>query len=139
MLTFDRTIENWVNRSNINHTLTLLGRALMAYIFIVAGWNKIAGYAGTAAYMEAKGIPSELLSLVILLELGGGLAVLIGYQTRMIALFLALFCIASAFIFHGAPDDSIGLMKNLAMAGGFFYILVQGAGKFSVDHLLTRK
>ncbi|GAA5094438.1 DoxX family protein [Wohlfahrtiimonas larvae] len=139
MLTFDKHIETLINRPSINNSLMLAGRALMAYLFIIAGWNKIVGYSGTVAYMESQGIPGSLAILVILLELGGGLAILIGYQTRIIAVFLALFCIMTGIIFHGAPEDATSLMKNLAMAGGFIYILVQGSGKFSIDHLLTHK
>lgn len=139
MLTFDRHIETLINRPSINNSLMLAGRALMAYLFIIAGWNKISGYAGTAAYMESQGVPGGLVYLVILLELGGGLALLIGYQTRLVAFFLAFFCIASGLIFHGAPEEATSLMKNLAMAGGFIYILVQGAGKFSIDNFLTKK
>ncbi len=137
-LTFDRCIENILKNSGINSTLSFIGRALMAYLFIVAGWAKIGGYAGTAGYMESKGIPGSLLVLVILLELGGGLAILVGYQTRAIALFIGLFCIVSGLIFHAAPEEATNLMKNLAMAGGFIYIALQGAGKFSIDHLLTK-
>ena len=139
MLTFDRHIETLINRPSINNSLMLAGRALMAYLFIIAGWNKISGYAGTAAYMESQGIPGSLVYLVILLEFGGGLALLIGYQTRIVAFFLAFFCITSGLIFHGAPEEATSLMKNLAMAGGFIYILVQGAGKFSMDSFLTKK
>lgn len=137
-LTFDRCIANIIKSSGIDNSLALIGRALMAYLFIVAGWAKIGSYAGTAGYMASKGIPGSLLILVILLELGGGLAILVGYQTRAIALFIGLFCIASGLIFHNAPEEATNLMKNLAMAGGFIYIALQGAGKFSIDYLLTK-
>lgn len=116
ILTLDRHIETLINRLSINNMLMLLGRALMAYLFIIAGWNKMMGYVGTAAYMESQGIPGSLVYLVILLEFGGGLAVLIGYQTRLVTFFLACFCIASGLIFHSAP-----------------------AGKLSIDHLLMKK
>ena len=116
----------------------LVGRALMAYLFIIAGWNKIAGYVGTVAYMESQGIPGGLVYLVILLELGGGLAILVGYQTRLVAFFLAFFCIASGLIFHGAPEEATSLMKNLAMAGGFIVLLVQGPSRFSIDYYLRK-
>lgn len=138
-LTFDRCIENFVKNSSINNTLSFIGRALMAYLFIVAGWAKLGSYAGTAGYMESKGIPSGLLVLVILLEFGGGLAILVGYQTRLIALIIAAFCIASGLIFHGAPEEATSLMKNFAMTGGFIYIALHGAGKFSLDNILCKK
>lgn len=139
MLTFDRYISNLINRPSISHSLMLAGRALMAYLFIIAGWGKIVNYSGTAAYMESQGIPGSLLFLVILLEFGGGLALLIGYQTRFVAFFLAFFCISSGLMFHGAPEEATSLMKNLAMAGGFIYIFVHSAGKFSIDSFLTKK
>ena len=138
MLTFDHHIETLINRPSINNSLMLVGRALMAYLFIIAGWNKIAGYAGTVAYMESQGIPGGLVYLVILLELGGGLAILVGYQTRLVAFFLAFFCIASGLIFHGAPEEATSLMKNLAMAGGFIVLLVQGTSRFSIDYYLRK-
>lgn len=139
MFTFDHRLETLINRLSINNLLMLLSRALMSYIFIIAGWNKIAGYASTAAYMESQGISGSLVFLVILLELGGGLALLFGYQARLIALLLALFSIASGLIFHAGPAEATSLMKNLAMAGGFIYIFSQGAGKFSIDYFLTKK
>lgn len=138
MLTFDHHIETLINRPSINNSLMLVGRALMAYLFIIAGWNKIAGYASTVAYMESQGIPGGLVYLVILLELGGGLAILVGYQTRLVAFFLAFFCIASGLIFHGAPEEATSLMKNLAMAGGFIVLLVQGPSRFSIDYYLRK-
>ncbi|MGL6296682.1 MAG: DoxX family protein, partial [Plesiomonas sp.] len=79
--------------------IDLLARAMMAYIFIIAGWGKLgAGYAGIEGYMQSVGLPGFLLPLVILLELGGGLALLVGFQTRFMAAALALFCIASGII-----------------------------------------
>ncbi len=115
------------------------GRLLIAYIFVMAGWGKIVGYAGTVAYMEAKGIPGALLPLVILTELGGGLAVAVGFQTRLAAFLLAGFSIVSAVVFHYQPGDQaqmIGFMKNLAMAGGFLFIVANGPGAWSMDAMI---
>ncbi len=120
--------------------LNVAGRILLAHIFILSGYGKIAGYAGTQAYMAAKGVPGELLPLVILLELGGGLAVLAGFMTRWVSLALALFCIASALLFHldlGNQGQTINLMKNFSMAGGFLLLAQVGAPYFSID--ATRK
>ncbi|WP_237068176.1 DoxX family protein [Microbulbifer guangxiensis] len=119
----------------------LLGRVLMSLMFISAGWSKIVGYAGTQAYMESAGVPGALLPLVIIAELGGGLAVLFGFLTRWAALGLALFCLASAWLFHNVPGDQaqmINFMKNVTIAGGFFILACAGAGKLSVDHWLRR-
>jgi len=114
----------------------LAGRILLAHIFLLAGLNKISGYSGTQGYMEAMGVPGMLLPLVILLEVGGALAVIVGWQTRWAAYALALFSIVSALIFHSNLSDQIQMilfMKNLAMAGGLLVLAANGAGAFSLD------
>lgn len=131
-------VKNIVTQQGPEATISLVGRVFLAYLFIVAGWGKIGGYAGTAAYMESKGLPGDLLILVILLELGGGLAILLGFQTRVVALFLVLFNILTAFMFHGAPEEATSFMKNIALAGGFLYLVVYGAGRLSIDHFLEK-
>lgn len=119
----------------INSVLILAARACASAIFIIAGYGKITGYAGTAGYMQSMGVPAALLPLVILLELGGGIALLAGFQTRLVALALAVFSIASAFIFHAGADQmtQIMFMKNVAMAGGLLAFTVFGAGRLSQD------
>ena len=119
--------------------LHVSARVLMAYIFIVAGWGKIAGYEATVGYMQAMGVPAELLPVTILLELGGGLAILFGLQTRVVAALLAGFSLVTAFLFHGTPEDAVNFMKNFAMAGGLLLLVLQGAGRFSLDHLIERQ
>lgn len=123
----------------MTHFTTLLGRIGLALIFIVSGWSKIGGYAATQGYMDAMGVPSSLLPIVIAVELLGGLAVLFGFATRWAALGLAVFALATGFLFHGAAGDqnqAIHLMKNIAIAGGFLVLAAQGAGRFSIDHAL---
>lgn len=120
----------------LNAALIIVARVLMAWIFIGAGLSKLgAGYAGTQGYMASVGLPGELLPLVILLEVGGGLALVLGFQARLAALALAIFSIVSAFMFHGAADQmqQIMFMKNLAMAGGLLAFTVFGAGRLSLD------
>ncbi|MDP2225877.1 MAG: DoxX family protein [Moraxellaceae bacterium] len=120
----------------LNGILTVLARALMSAIFIMAGISKLgAGYAGTQGYMQSVGLPGELLPLVILLEIGGGLALLAGFQTRLAGLALAVFSIVSAMIFHSAADpmQQIMFMKNIALAGGLLAFTVFGAGRWSLD------
>ena len=120
----------------MNNAIVLLARLLLAQIFLLAGLSKISGYAATQGYMNSMGVPGALLPLVILLEVGGGLALLLGFMTRWVALALAGFCVAAALIFHLKPDDQmqmIMLMKNLAMAGGFLLLYVHGAGAYSLD------
>ena len=119
----------------------LLARFLLAAIFIKYGWDKIESYAPTASYMASMGLSGMLLPLVILLELGAGLGVLLGLFTRLSSLSIALFCIASALMFHYYPDNSdqmIHFMKNISMAGGFLVLMVTGPGKFSLDAKLNK-
>ena len=115
---------------------SLAGRLLISLIFITAGYAKIGGYEGTQAYMAAMGVPGALLPLVIVVELGGGLLILAGLFTRYTALALAGFSIISAILFHGDSGDhtqQIMFLKNLAMAGGFLFLVALGAGKLSLD------
>jgi putative oxidoreductase len=126
----------------VNAQLALLGLIGLSLIFIISGWGKIAGYAGTQQYMEAAGLPGALLPLVIALELGGGLAILTGAFTRWIALALAVFSLASAALFHadfGDVAQATNFWKNAAMAGGFLMLAAHGAGAFSLDHLWTKR
>jgi putative oxidoreductase len=113
--------------------LGLLARAMLAYIFIVEGVGKIAGYAGVADYMQAHGVDGRLLPLVILTELGGGLLVLFGLKTRWAAIALFGFCLLTAAFFHTAADQAIELQKNIAMAGGFLALALFGPGAWSLD------
>ena len=114
----------------------LAGRILIAAIFLIAGLNKIGGYEGTQAYMAAMGVPGMLLPLVIALEVFGAIAIIVGWRTRLFALLLAGFSIVSAAIFHSALGDQMQFllfMKNLAMAGGFLFLVARGAGDWSLD------
>ena len=119
----------------------LLGRLLLAAIFITAGYGKIGGYAATQGYMEAMGVSGALLPLVIFAELGGGLAILFGLLTRYAALGLAVFSVASAVIFHSSADQAqqIMFMKNLAIAGGLLILVANGPGRLSLDTKLFGK
>lgn len=117
--------------------VNLAGRVLLAHIFLLAGINKITGYSGTQGYMEAMGVPGMLLPLVILLEIGGALALIAGWQTRLAAYALALFSIVSALIFHSNLGDQMQMilfMKNWAMAGGLLVLAANGAGAYSLEN-----
>ena len=119
----------------------LAGRVLLALMFVMAGWSKIGGYAGTQGYMEAMGVPGFMLPLVILLELGGGLAVVLGLFTRSLSVLLAGFTLMAAFIFHYQPAEQMQMlmfMKNVSVAGGFLALAAAGAGPFSVDARLGK-
>ena len=131
----NRGVAEIVANPAINGLLILTARLFASTIFIVAGISKIAGYEGSMQYMQSVGVPGGLLPLVILLEVGGGLALLLGFQTRLAALALAVFSVVAAFLFHSAPDpmQQILFMKNIAMAGGLLAFTVFGAGRLSVD------
>jgi len=131
-------VKNIVTQPAFDNAVSLIARVLLAYIFLVAGWGKLTAYSATVGYMEAMGVPGALLPLTILVEFGGGLALLFGFQARFAALGLGIFSIITAFIFHGGADDAINFMKNFAMAGGLFFLMLHGAGKFSLDALIEK-
>lgn len=123
--------------NKLNPIYSLGGRILMALIFVLAGLNKIGAIEGTQGYMEAMGVPGILIYPTILFEVGAGLAIIIGYQTKLVALALAGFCIVTAVLFHNNLGDQtqfILFMKNFAMAGGFLFLARDGAGEFSLDN-----
>ncbi len=124
----------------IENYSSLIGRLLISIMFLMAGVSKISGYEGTQGYMEAMGVPGDLLPLVIAVEILGAVAIIIGYQTRIAAFLLAGFSILSAIIFHLNFDDqmqSIMFMKNIAIAGGFLFLVANGAGSVSIDYKLS--
>lgn len=124
-------------------SMALLGRALIALLFIPAGWGKIAGFAGTAGYIASKGLPlpEVAAAIAIAAELGLGLLLLVGWQARWAALGLAIFTAVITPIFHGfwAVDAAQVMMqkqaffKNFAIVGGLLAIAAFGAGRFSLD------
>lgn len=125
-----------MNSPQLNAATHLVGRAMMSFIFIMAGVNKISGYAGTQGYMESMGVPGALLPVVIALEIVGGLAILLGWQTRIAAFLLAGFCIVSGVIFHGNIADQMQMilfMKNIAIAGGLLFLVSGNANAWSID------
>jgi putative oxidoreductase len=114
----------------------LVGRILISLIFLLSGLQKIGGYEATQGYMAAMGVPGALLPLVIALEVGGAIAIILGYHTKLFAFLLAGFSIVSALLFHRALGDQVQFimfMKNLAMAGGFLFLVARGAGDWSLD------
>ena len=118
-------------------------RAAMSAIFILSGIGKISAFAGTQGYMEAYGLPGGLLPASIAFEIGAGLFLLAGFQTRIVALLLAGFSLVAALVFHRNFADQIQQMmflKNVAMIGGFLLLAKTGAPGFSVDgYFASRK
>lgn len=123
--------------------LALLGRILLAVLFIPAGFGKLTGFAGTVGYISSVGLPLPALGavLAIVVELGFGVLLLVGFKTRWVALVLAFFTLAAAVFFHNywaMPADQafinqLMFMKNMAIAGGLLGFSAWGAGRFSVD------
>ena len=124
-------------------TLALIGRVLIALLFVPAGFGKIAGFAGVVGYIGAVGLPLQQLGAVIaiVVELGLGLLLLVGYKTRIVSIILAVFTVATAVFFHNywaMPADKayinqLMFFKNIAIAGGLLAIAALGAGRFSID------
>jgi putative oxidoreductase len=118
------------------------GRFFLAIMFFMSGLTKISQYAGTQGYMEAMGVPGFLLPLVILTEAFGGLAIILGWKTKYVALALAGFTVLSAILFHADfsnQAEMTNFMKNIAIAGGFLTLFVHGAGAYSLDNRAIKK
>lgn len=113
------------------------GRLLLATLFMLAGVQKIGAYEGTLAYMGSQGVPGFTLPFVIALEVLGALAIIVGWQTRLVAFLLAGFSLVSGVMFHFKPDDAMQmtmLLKNVSIAGGFLLLVAHGAGAYSLDN-----
>ena len=120
----------------MNKYLHLLGRILLAVIFIMAAIGKIKDPAGTISYMASVGLPGFLLWPTIALELLGGIAIIVGFQTRLAAVALAVFTVVAAVLFHNNMADqmqSIMFLKDISIAGGLLLLAASGASGFSVD------
>jgi len=128
----------------LQNPLALIGRLLLAYVFIPAGFSKLgAGFGGTVGYIASKGLPMPevLAALAIVVEIGAGVALLVGYKTRWAALLLALFTLSAAVFFHnywGVPADQQMMQqlmfgKNLGIAGGLLALAAFGAAALSLD------
>jgi putative oxidoreductase len=119
----------------------LLGRALLAAIFLHDGYVKLVAFQAALTYMAAYGVPGALLPLAIAVELGCALLIVLGLWTRAAALMLAGFCVATAVLFHtkfGDRNQLLHFEKDLAIAGGFLVLAARGAGEWAVDAWWTR-
>lgn len=127
-----------------NASTSLLARALLASLFLISGFGKLAAPAATKAYIAYAGLPLPDLAYVIavVVEVGFGLALLAGYRTRLVAALMALFAVATALAFHdhfGDQNQFIHFLKNLAIAGGLLQVAATGAGAYSLDALRLRR
>ena len=112
----------------------LVGRLLLAHIFVLSGVNKLMDIAGTQKYMESAGVPAKLLPLVIAVELGGGLMVVLGWHARLAAVLLAGFSVLAAVFFHANFTEQMQMINfMLAIAGGFLRLAAHGPGPVSMD------
>lgn len=137
--------------SSTNNALLLVARILLSFIFILSGFGKLTDPAGTAGMITGAGLPAATLLAYAagLFELVAGLFVLVGFQTKLTAWALALFCVFTGLVFHsgtvaieGWPEGALGwintlnqimLMKNVTLAGGYILLAIIGAGAYSLD------
>ena len=119
----------------------LIGRILISALFFLNGIFKINNYDGTIDWMESFGMPGILLIPAIILEIAGPVLIIIGYKTKLAAGLLSLFCIVTAVIFHNDFANQMqftSFLKNIALAGGFLILFVNGAKGFSLDNKLNK-
>jgi putative oxidoreductase len=120
----------------LQNAAELAGRVLLVILFAASGLGKITGYAATETYMASQGVPGALLPLVILTEVMGSLAIILGWQTRVVAFGMAGFTLLTAFFFHtnfGDQTQMIMFFKNVSIAGAFLMLVAHGAGAYSLD------
>jgi putative oxidoreductase len=127
-----------INLERYSDAAALVGRLFLSSMFLLFAYGKLTGYAGTVSYMSSLGLPAPSLFtlLAIIIELGGGLLMLVGYQTRLVALGLAIYVLISAFIGHlqlGDFNQYQHFMKNMAIVGGSLAFVAFGAGAYSID------
>jgi putative oxidoreductase len=130
-----------MDQVKLTGAVDLLGRLLLAALFLTDGWSVINNYGAASDYLAQFGVPPLLLGPALVLQVGGGLLVAVGWNTRLAALALSLFCISTALIFHnqfGDPSEKIHFWKDLAIAGGFLVLAAHGAGAFSLDSHLKK-
>ena len=121
----------------MTNILDLFARILISTLFLINGIFKITNYDGTLDWMEGYGMPGVLLIPAIILEILGPILIIIGYQTKITAALLSLFCLATAVIFHNDFSNQMQLtsfLKNIAIAGGFLFLVINGSKKFSLDN-----
>jgi putative oxidoreductase len=128
---------------DLSNGMALLGRALLASLFIWSGWEKLNGFSGTAGFIGSQGLPMPqvLAAIAIAVELGGGILLLIGLKARWVALAIVIFLIVITPIFHNYWDapaaevemQQINFMKNIAILGGMLMVVAFGPGRFRID------
>ena len=143
MATLTANRSTGVTTTSTQDVIALVGRILIAYLFIPAGFGKLMGFAGTVGYVASSGLPLPQVgaAIAILVELGVGIAFLLGYKTRIAAIVLAVFTVLAAVFFHkywAVPEamkmmQQINFNKNIAIAGGLLALAAFGPGRLSID------
>ena len=121
----------------MTNILDLFARILISTLFLINGIFKITNYDGTVDWMEGYGVPGILIIPAIMIEILGPILIILGYQTKITAAFLSLFCLLTAIIFHNEFSNQMQLtsfLKNIALAGGFLFLVINGSKKFSLDN-----
>jgi putative oxidoreductase len=152
MASITQTTPNYgtaVGQNTAQNLAALIGRILIVMLYIPSGWAKLAGFAGTVAYIQSKGVPlpEVCAAIAVAAELGLGLLILVGYQARWAALGLAIFTLVITPIFHGywaVPEaqvmmQKLNFWKNLSIAGGLLMVYAFGPGAYSIDGRGTRR
>ena len=120
----------------MTNIIDLLGRIFISILFVINGIFKINNYDGTIEWMDSYGLPGVMIIPAIIIEIVAPILIVIGYKTKIAATFLFLFCVSTAFIFHNDFSDQIQLtafLKNIALAGGFMFLIANGARGYSLD------
>ena len=120
----------------MSNLFDLIARIFISLLFLINGYFKTQNYAGTLDWMESFGIPGFFLLPAIILEIAAPILIIIGYKTKIAASLLSLFCLTTALIFHTDFSNQMQItsfLKNIALAGGFLFIVVNGSKKFSLD------
>ena len=120
----------------MTNIIDLLGRIFISILFFINGIFKINNYEGTIEWMDSYGLPSIMIIPAIIIEIVAPILIVIGYKTKIAAALLFLFCISTAFIFHNDFSDQMQLtafLKNIALAGGFMFLIANGARGYSLD------
>lgn len=128
----------------LENSAALVGRVLLSLIFLISGWGKLADFAGSVAYATSKGLPfpTLMIAIAIIIEIVGGLMLLIGWKTKIAAGALILFVLIVSFVFHAfwnypeqeAPLQMINFWKNFALIGGLLYAMAFGSGDYAMDY-----
>src|SRR6516225_9492888 len=127
-----------INLERYGDAAALIGRLFFSSMFLAFSYGKLTAFGGTSGYLASLGLPAPALFtlLAIIIEIGGGLLMLVGYQTRLVALGLAIFVLVAAFIGHSQLDNQnqfMHFMKNMAIVGGSLAFVAFGAGAYSLD------